>query len=649
MISTLPTLYPEELLYSLCARYCDRMEYPSLRSVIQELFGNTNVIASVDLPSHIDNFVAALPPGHHYTVDKLIDNHTLLPFYGPFLPPDRLSRLRDDMRGSGGPAIHMRAGIMACHIPLPEWLRFCSLCVVEDRKRFGEAFWHRVHQVPGVEVCPLHEILLQNSKAPARNVITRYEFISAERALKEISVQPTVTDVPCEIFVKIARDAYWLLSQPNLSQEPKSLHDRYRRVLVDLNLATYRGRVDSNALLNRFRGMYSPELLNLLHCEIDERVNENWLLRLVRTSRCAQHTLHHLLLLHCLGHTAETFFSISSDWQPFGVAPWPCLNPTCRYYRQFQIMECQVTHSQYVSGKPIGTFSCTCGFTYSRTGPDTSTEDLFRLSKVKSFGRVWENRLRALWEDETVSLRGIAYQLGVDPLTVKRHTTRLGLPFPRPVSHSLPLKEAEKLRHRNAAMPESDKREVKRARWLTTMKEDPGAGVKILRSKIPGVYTWLYKNDLEWLKEHIPTRKKAIQRSTRVDWNMRDRQLAELVKSSAIRIKNAPGRPIRVTLTAIGRDISQTALLQQHLNKLPLTAEKLVEFVETYEEFAVRRIEWAAIQYEQEGTQPARWELIRRAGVDRLKSHNDVCAALDEAIQFTLKEGMDYVVTLTTI
>ena len=26
--------------------------------------------------------------------------------------------------------------------------------------------------------------------------------------------------------------------------------------------------------------------------------------------------------------------------------------------------------------------------------------------------------------------------------------------------------------------PESDKREIQRARWLTTMKDDPGAGVK---------------------------------------------------------------------------------------------------------------------------------------------------------------------------
>jgi hypothetical protein len=40
-------------------------------------------------------------------------------------------------------------------------------------------------------------------------------------------------------------------------------------------------------------------------------------------------------------------------------------------------------------------------------------------------------------------------------------------------------------------------------------------------------------------------------------------------------------------------------------------------------------------------TQAARWELIRRAGVDRLQSCNIVCAAIDKAIRFTSKERID--------
>ncbi len=642
MIGTLPSPYPGELLYSLCARYCDRMQYPSKRSVVQDLFGTGNVIASIWLPSHIDEFIAALPPGHPFSADDLIDNHTLLPFYAPFVLPERLQQLRQDMHGRNGPGIHMRIGIMASHVPLPEWLRFCSHCVEEDRKQYGECYWHRVHQVPGVEICPVHETRLQNSTVHARNMKTRYEFVSAENALL-MPHHLVLPDRCLEILLRLAHDAQWLLNQPCLPHDLASLHNRYRRILNDLGLATYRGRVDANALLKRFMCSYSPQLLNLLNCKLDECVTENWLLRLVRTPDNAQHPLHHLLLIYCLGYTAETFFGLPSENAPFGAGPWPCLNPTCNHYRQHSIKECHILHSQYVGGKPIGTFSCTCGFIYARTGPDTSPTDQFRLSRVQAFGHVWENRLRVLWENDAFSLRGIARQLGVDPLTVKRHATRLVLPFPRPVRQSLPLKKTQQLRPHVTQKPKPTNREAYRASWLAARQENPHSGVKALRSKVPGVYSWLYRNDTEWLREHLPFCKERKVRQPRIDWMVRDAQITEEVKASAIRLRNAPGRPMQVTISAIGREIGQLALIQQHLNKLPRTAEALKELIETREEFAVRRIWWAMTTFSQKQLYPARWLLIKKAGVSRLIEWPQVRKAIDAALKaLQLNENIDW-------
>ena len=318
MIGALPALYPGELLYSLCARYCNRMQYPSKRSVVQELFGTGNVIASVGLPSHIDDFVAALPPGHPYTAEYLIDNHTLLPFYGPFLPPERLCHLRQDMRGRNGPALHMRAGLMASRVPLPLSLRFCPQCVEEDRRKFGECYWHRIHQAPGVEICPLHKLPVRNSSAHARNVQTRYEFIPAESAVLEaLPGQFDGDEQLFEILFALASDAQWLLNQQDLSQNLLALQRRYHMRLADIGLSTYRGRIDKNALLSRFKNIYAPELLRLLHCDLDERMEDSWLVRLARKPDSAQHPLHHLLLIHCLGQTAETFFSPPYRGQAF--------------------------------------------------------------------------------------------------------------------------------------------------------------------------------------------------------------------------------------------------------------------------------------------------------------------------------------------
>src|SRR5258708_14216506 len=174
MIGVFPDPYPDEILYSICARLCEHAGYSKHRIAMRDIFGCEAMIASVVLPSRLDDLVAPLPPGSAYTADYLIAEHSLLPFYSPFLPPERLSRLRQDMGGRKGPAIHMRSGIMASNVPLSNWLRFCPQCVVEDRDCHGERYLHRVHQVSGVEICPFHEVYLQDSNVRARNQKSRH-------------------------------------------------------------------------------------------------------------------------------------------------------------------------------------------------------------------------------------------------------------------------------------------------------------------------------------------------------------------------------------------------------------------------------------------------------------------------------------------
>lgn len=633
MIGVFPDPYQDEIFYSVCARLCERAGYSKHRIAMRDLFGCEAIIASIVLPSHLDDLVARISPGSAYTSDYLIEEHTLLPFYSPFLPPERLRLLRQDMRGRKGPAIHMRSGIMASSVPLPEWLRFCPRCVIEDRGRYGECYWHRVHQISGVEICPFHEVYLQNSEVHARNKKTRHEFVSAKYAIRKIEQQPDSRSPYHQTLLDIARDASWLLYQHNLSQDLTLLHHRYRRLLTEIDLATYRGRVDISMFLQKFRICYPPQLLHILQCELEEHVQESWLLRLVRTPHGSQHPLQHLLLMHFLGQTAESFFGSPSGDQPFGVGPWPCLNPVCSRYHLPSIEEYQVVYSPHVRGKPVGTFACACGFVYARTGPDTKQDDQFKRSKIKSFGPLWETRLRILWEDETVSLRAMAYQLGVDPLTVKHQALQIGLPFPRLGNICSRPKIRQEISSPSLQSSEKASLETYRATWLATIQEHPGAGVKMLRSVEPGSFIWLYRNDKMWLLEHTPLSKKPKTQSHRIDWEKRDLQLAQDVEVAALLIKKLPGRPVHITISMIGRETGRLALLQQHLDKLPRTAKVLKEFVETRESFAIRRIWWTVTVLSQEHIYPERWLLIRKAGVRRLIDHPEVKDAIDAALQ----------------
>lgn len=594
MIGFFPDPYPDELLYSVCARFQDIVQYSAPRYVFQELFGTRHTTAVVDLPSHLGHLVATIPSEHRYTVDRLIDEGTLLPFYSPFLPPDRVCSLREEMSGDDGSNIHSRIGIKASTIRSPDHLRFCPLCAVEDKEQFGERYWHRLHQVSGVEVCHTHAVFLEKSSVCVKTQSNRFKFISAEQAIQVTSWRLLDLSDPChEKLLKLAYDVAWLLKQRGLVCILQSIRARYMYLLADRGLATYSGRVHQDQLLKAFKNFYPFELLQLLQTELDEEMHSNWLPRLVQHPRKSQHPLHHLLLIHFLGHRAETFFKLPSEFKPFGEGPWPCLNPVCKHFQKAQIQECKINYSSR-GGTPIGIFSCKCGFVYSRKDFDQSTIGDFRVSQVKCYGALWESILKELWKDSSLSLQEIGRRLGVSHTKVKNHAIALQLSFPRlgPTGQiQIGAKQPRCLAKKQLNVP--NRLEIYRNEFLSLLNENPDADRTSLRRQANRIYTWLWKRDSEWLEAHLPQPRK-YNHSPSVDWESRDVQLAKAVRQSAIRLKSATGRPVKITRRAIGRDINQLSFIGNCLNKLPLTALALDGVVETQEEYRVRLAQWAA-------------------------------------------------------
>ena len=650
MIAFFPDPYPDELLYSICARYSDRMQYGNKEYTNQELFGSRGITTSVDLPSHLSYLLSVLPSGHCYTVDRLIDAHTLLPFYSPFLPFERVNRIREDMQTGNSSALHKCSGITPSSVRSPNWFRFCPLCTEEDEKQFGERYWHRLHQITGVEVCPIHNIFLENSNAPARNRRYSRNYLSAEQTI-QVTVPRSLdlSNYSHQFLLKIARDVAWLLSQRNLVPGLQCLRNRYLKVLFNQGYATYNGIVHGFSLIDAFKSFYSHSLLEQLQCQLDKPSDCTWLYRLVKPYKNIKvnHPLRHLLLIQFLGHTAEEFFNLVEEFEkpsynsnPFGEGPWPCLNPVCDQFRKPQIRECSIhfTHIQKERrNRPVGTFRCTCGFVYSRTGPDVLPEDQFLVTKVKSYGSLWEARLQNLWEDSSLSLRAIARKLGFKHTTVKSQAVRLGLRFPRPgpIAKSTQA-STELLSHpRNALVTTQDTLEIYREEWLAAVNKNPGARRTFLANTFSRLYHYLRKYDAEWLEAHMPLPfvHRRVGAARQVDWESRDIELADAVKLSALRLKNISTDPVRITKTAIGQDIDKKELLHRQLHKLPKTAQVLAEVIETREQFAVRRVEWATECFRKQNISPAWSGLILLAGVYELREIPQVKEAIDAALQ----------------
>jgi hypothetical protein len=615
MIPCFPDPYPDELLYSICARYYERVQYPSVRSVIQELFGNKNASVNIDLPSYLNHLVANLQPNDYYTVDSIINNHTLLPLYRPFCPEERIKIAQKDMRGNNGSLIYSRLGLLVSI--RQNRLRWCPRCADEDKNQFGEHYWHRLHQVPGVEVCPVHAIFLKESNVSGGDGV--YELISGEQGIDVVSTQTlNLKDTCHKALLSIARNAAWLLSQHSLVHGLEFLRERYIKLLAERGLATYKGKIYSRELCEEFQTFYNPVFLKLFGCSINDKINKNWLLTLLReTSQKLKSPIKHLLLIHFLGYTAQEIFQSSSEFKPFGEAPWPCLNPVCEHFQKSNIEKCRISYNYARGRKPVGTFQCTCGFVYSRVGPDSFPNDRFRYSKVEIYGSMWEMALKNLWEDLEVSLRKIASQLGVSRTTLKHKAFQLGLLFPRLTTR--PTQISAELMNRLSKSPETEQSQLEsyQKKWLAIREANPNAGRKLLRTNFCSIHRWLEIHDPQWLEANMPPHKKRAQiaRQPRVDWESRDAEFARAIVVSGERFRNLPGRPIQITRCLLCRDINHRGHIVKNLSKLPLTSKALNDFAETHEEAAIRRIQWAAECFHQENLYPTWYQLVKRAGM----------------------------------
>ncbi|MCP9496583.1 MAG: TnsD family transposase [Pyrinomonadaceae bacterium MAG19_C2-C3] len=647
MIGFFPEPYPDELFYSLCARYRRRAHYCGRIATVRDLFGSTGFRAVVDLPSRLDHLVAALPPGHNFTAERFIDEHTLLPFYAAFLSPARLAVVRSEMRQSARRAVARScAGVTRFRIRL-EYLRYCPTCVADDRERCGEAYWHRVHQASGVHLCPAHGIPAQPSGVHATYRADREEFVTLEEYLRTAQTlahaHPHRDDHIREFHLAIARDARWLLDQRGLCAAPGALRRRYLNLLYDHGLATSADLVRWRALRGEVEKHYRRDYLASLNCRLAGHARPFEHL-LKGEGHGASHPVHHLLLIHYLGCSARDFFVLSTEQRkPFGDPPFPCLNPASEHYRELRVQEYVVKdvktnvkdpERKPPRRRPVGEFVCGCGFVYRRIGPDTTEADRYRTGWVTGFGSVWESTLRALRRDGDVHTNEeVARRLGVCSRTLRAQEQRLGL-RPRKCDDGSEAFAVPTLHHREQSrLEQQEKRRTYREQWMCAIQADPQADLLTLKVQLPAAHNWLRKNDDGWMRAHTPRRCNKP-KTVGIDWQARDIELSAAVRRSAARLMNAPGRPVRVSAEVIARDTGQRYKVLSRDERLPLTNRALIEVAESSEAWAIRRIKRAVECYRSEGVCATRWEVLARASVNiKFGARQEIAAIVEESVR----------------
>lgn len=158
MIPQFPVLYPDELVYSWLARYYIRTGYLAYTFVAEELFTSKSVRPNPEfLNSYTQEVVEWIEK--MTSMDELVLQHTMFPYYGRFLPKVRKIKAFEALKSMTGNYHNL--------LPIPQTkdghirkLKYCPLCAADDRKQYGETYWHRSHQMIGITVCPVHKCCL---------------------------------------------------------------------------------------------------------------------------------------------------------------------------------------------------------------------------------------------------------------------------------------------------------------------------------------------------------------------------------------------------------------------------------------------------------------------------------------------------------
>lgn len=486
--------------------------------------------------------------------DEWIKKHTFYSYYAPFLPESRATRVKALMRSMDGSGIHALVGITASTIDRTDRLRLCPSCYEQDIQCYGEPYWHRVHQLPGVYLCPHHLRVLHKLTNPLSDRHGLNVLPISRHMFRSIPVIEDINDKIINRLSDIAGDIHLLIQQDNLPV----LYDLRQAImprLAEKGYVTVSSRIRQQKLCEQLVLFYGRELLDLIDSDPTES-RYSWLEQSTRLARRVIHPLRQLLLIRFLYGSFREFLDYTDGTNaPFGSAPWPCLNKAADHYKKLVVMQCDITRCSD-TGRPVGAFVCSCGFSYSRRGPDRSEEDKYYRGRIKSFGPIWSDRLKQYMQ-EGLSYRSAAERLGVDTNTV--------------------------IKYANGKLPERN----------VTYKQKHAKKAATAPSS-------------------INTRKSL---RMRVDWERRDLELSWMVEQvcKAILVESN-SKPVRITITLIGKRIGKLSWLEKYQYKLPVTMSILTTYIESVSQFQIRRVRWAAERLS--GEWPIkRWKLEKLSGL----------------------------------
>jgi hypothetical protein len=627
-IPNLITPFQDELTYSIIARVRWLMRFGSVENVAEHFFGGKVGIKVKDLTPRLGDLHRI--EGEDADPLAFIRKHTLLPIYAPFLAPKSLSAMESRLKSGTATGVHARAGVQNSLGGRPEYLRFCPCCATEERAKMGEAYWHRLHQVSGVLVCPVHKVFLQESDVKMSSQLQDSKRLFAAEDVIQ-SLPPVAIDLASldhQTLLRLAQSAEDLLSNSYGGDGFDRLRQRYRSLASENGYLTIGGRILTRKLLEDFYTRFHHSLLESLSPALAASC-EYWVPRMFLNATNVQPPLRHMLLMDFFRITPQRFFKLSGVIVGIlGSGPWRCSNPLCPKAGRKVIREIRYARSSKTK-RIVGILICpTCGQRIRRSLIDGREHET-----VLNQGPLWERELGKLWEDRSLSLAAISAQLKSDPDTVLMYAAKQGLWFSPKIRAYFSGRNKAKFNFKRGLRFQR-RMKKHRATWLEQRKKYPDKTISELRLRANTCYRFLSLHDRAWLRKNSPAaRQRQYPGGRRVDWKKRDRQFAASIKQAKNQMMRAQTVPERIRRRALLAQAGDPNGIRCNWKRLPLTHLALDSLAEGRLEFLLRSIAWLASELRRQKGGVDQRELVRcvrshHPGYRDLIYHQDVISAI---------------------
>lgn len=568
MLGYFPQPYKNESIYSLAARYASHMGIISKRKAIKDTFNIVQPIMYEDYISHINILVSKIKHfSNEYTEDYFLYNHTIYPLYAPFMSGKPVTL------GSLDIYVKSRKRFI-WDIPEKENFYYCSECVKEEIENYGECFWNRIFQVPGVMVCSKHKkTLFKLNINIEKNPLNKFIMPDLDMDLSE---EVELEGKTFEFMLEISGNVEYFFKHKVDATSYRILYEKYYEFIKISGIASQPLQIKSK-LADLVLSRFNEETLDVLN---SNPLKNDWLSHLSVERLKNIHPIRHILLMMTLNESVQNFLNTTPHYQPFGIGPWPCMNPLSKHYLEEVISNINITHNT-ARNEFQGLFLCSCGFAYVLYEGEKSPYEIKAFHhRVKAKGKEWEREFDIL-VSKGISVKDIAEITNISKGTVLRRI-REGHNYVE-IGRK---KKKQEFKEKISIQEKADKEE-----WFKLTNKFPNYSRSELRVNFQNLYERLARNDRKWLNLNLPNSKRGKGKTSEEINHKRDLSLLKKAKNI---LNNWPlyekqaGKIIKRTQYTL---YSRIGINKKFEEKYPISVKYISTFIESKEDYQIRLID----------------------------------------------------------